>query len=138
MPDIYLLDANAISHIMRNTEGAVASRYRQRLLAPAPCQMVTSILVQCELPFGLARKPNPRLQAAYDIQMRQLPVLPLDTDVAEHYAGLRTVLERDGTPMGANELLIAAHALSLGLTLVTNNERDFADISGLKIENWTL
>lgn len=135
MADLYLLDTNAISHIMRNAEGAVASRYRQRLLATEPCQMVTSIVVQCELAFGLAKKSSPRLQAAYDIQMRQMPVLPLDGDVARHYAQLRSSLEFAGTPMDANDLLIAAHALTVDAVVVTSDSA-FLRVPGLRVENW--
>ena len=133
----YLLDTNALSHIMRNTEGAVAQRYRKHLLSKAPPQMVTSVVVQCELAFGLAKKPSPRLQAAYDIQMLQLPVLPLDSDVVSHYVSLRATLELAGTPMGANDLLIAAHALAVGATVVTD-DTDFLRVPGLAVENWRL
>jgi tRNA(fMet)-specific endonuclease VapC len=131
----YLLDTNAISHIMCNTDGAVARRYRQRLQSPEPCQMVTSVVVQCEMAFGLLKRPSARLQAVYDIQMRQLPVLPLDADIAAHYAQLRVALERAGTPIGANDALIAAHALALGATLVTDDS-EFLRVPGLQVENW--
>ena len=136
-PSTYLLDTNAVSHIMRNTAGAVAQRYREHLLGTSPPRMVTSAVVQCELAFGLAKKPSPRLQAAYDIQMRQLPVLPLDSDVVGHYASLRATLELAGTPMGANDLLIAAHALAVGATVVTD-DTDFLRVPGLAVENWLL
>jgi len=132
---IYLLDTNAISHIMRNTDGAVARRYRQRLLSPEPCQMVTSVVVQCELAFGLLKRPSPRLQAVYDIQMSQLPVLALDADAATHYAQLRTALERAGTPIGANDALVAAHALALDATVVSD-DAEFLRVPGLRVENW--
>ncbi|MEO6278630.1 type II toxin-antitoxin system VapC family toxin [Roseateles sp.] len=136
-PGIYLLDTNAVSHIMRNTAGAVAQRYREHLLSTEPPRMVTSVVVQCELAFGLAKTPSPRLQAAYDIQMQQLPVLPLDEDVVGYYASLRAALELAGTPMGANDLLIAAHALAVGATVVTN-DTDFLRVPGLAVENWLL
>jgi tRNA(fMet)-specific endonuclease VapC len=70
-------------------------------------------------------------------QLRALiPVEPLDAGVAKRYGGLRIGLERKGTPIGAYDLLIAAHALSLGVTLVTNNVREFTRVDGLRVENW--
>lgn len=134
-PATYLLDTNAVSHIMRNTDGAVAQRYRERLLSPEPCQMVTSVVVQCELAFGLLKRPSARLQAVYDIQMSQLPVLPLDADAVAHYAQVRVALEHAGTPIGANDALIAAHALALGAIVVTD-DTEFLRVPGLQVENW--
>ena len=132
---LYLLDTNAISHLMRNTDGAVAQIYRARLLQVEPATMVTSIVVQCELALGLLKRPSLKLRALYDIQMRALPVLPLDGDVAEHYALLRVTLEQLGTPIGANDMLIAAHAIAVGATLVTS-DAEFLRVPGLAVENW--
>ena len=70
-------------------------------------------------------------------QLRRLiPAQPLDLDVAKHYGRLRADLEKKGVPIGAYDLLIAAHALTLGLTLVTNNLREFARVEGLRLDNW--
>ena len=76
--------------------------------------------------------PIPPLPPNYAI-----PVQPLDTAVAEHYGRIRSELERKGSPIGAYDLLIAAHALSLDRTLVTNKLREFACVKGLRVENWT-
>ncbi len=97
--------------------------------------MVTSVIVQCELLYGLTRKPSPRLQAGYDLQMAQLPVLDLDESVTQHYATLRAYLEQLGTPIGPNDALIAAHALALDATLVSA-DAEFGRVPGLKLENW--
>lgn len=134
-PTTYLLDTNVISRIMKDGLGQDAQRYRARLLSEPDCNVVTSIIVQCELLFGLARRPSQRLQAAYERQMEQLPVLPLEDSVSSHYAKLRTHLEQAGTPIGANDTLIAAHALSLGATLVTADAK-FSRVPGLSVENW--
>jgi len=83
------------------------------------------------------RHGSPRLQAAYEIQMQSLLVLPLDEVVGPHYAKLRSHLEQAGTPIGANDTLIAAHAMSLGATLVTA-DAEFARVPGLRVENWLL
>ena len=135
--ETYLLDTNAISHLMAKPEGAVAQRYAARLLADQPCQMITSVVVQCELLFGLTKKPSPRLQAAYDIQMASMSVLPLDDAVPAHYATIRAHLERQGTPISPNDALIAAHALALNATLVSG-DAEFARVPGLRVENWLM
>ncbi len=131
----YLLDTNIVSQLMRNAQGVVAQRYRFLLEKPEPCRMVTSVVVQCELLYGLVKKPSDRLQAAYTLQMEQLPVLDLDQTVTAHYANVRTQLELAGTPIGPNDTLIAAHALALGATLVTA-DAEFNRVPGLKVENW--
>ena len=137
---IYLLDTNIISELMRAAAGKAALRYRQALTAKRQhalptTQVVTSIVVQCELLFGLYRKPSPRLQASYDLMMTGLPVLPLDAALAPVYAELRGHLEQAGTPLASNDLLIAAHALTLGATLVSADTA-FARVPDLKLENW--
>ncbi|MBP6404276.1 MAG: type II toxin-antitoxin system VapC family toxin [Proteobacteria bacterium] len=131
----YLLDTNVISRIMKDALGPDALQYRARLRREPDCEIVTSVVVQCELLFGLARRPSPRLQTAYELQMRQIPVLPLDESVSTHYGRLRARLEQAGTPVGGNDTLIAAHALALGATLVTS-DTEFARIAGLATENW--
>ena len=65
-----------------------------------------------------------------------IPVQPLEAGVAKHYGRIRTELEKQGSPIGSYDLLIAAHALSLGLTLVTNNVQEFSRVSGLRVDNW--
>lgn len=137
MPDssLYLLDTNVISHIMRDGQGSVARRYAARLKSPTPCRMATSVVVECELRFGLEKRPSRRLQAAFDLQMQQLPVMKLDQTVAPRYASIRADLERAGTPIDANDLLIAAHALALGAILVSA-DAVFSRVPGLQVENW--
>lgn len=137
MPDatLYLLDTNIISHLMRDAQGLVARRYVARLKSPAPCRMTTSVVVECELRFGLEKRPSRRLQAAFDIQMQQLPVMHLDEKVPPRYAATRASLERAGTPIDANDMLIAAHALALGAILVSTDAA-FSRIPGLQVENW--
>ncbi len=131
----YLLDTNIISRIMRDAQGPEARHYRARLLREPDCTVVTSVVVQCELLFGLIKRPSQRLQTAYERQMEQLLVLPLDDSVCSHYARLRAHLEQAGTPIGANDTLIAAHAIALGATLVTA-DAEFTRVPDLKTENW--
>ncbi|MDO5691311.1 MAG: PIN domain-containing protein [Pseudomonadota bacterium] len=131
---LYLLDTNIVSDAMRHPFGAVA----QRILAQRPDDaniFAISMVVQCELLYGLARKSSPRLQTAYDTYLPSLRVLPLDDTVPPHYAALRAHLEAQGQPIGPNDALIAAHALALGATLVSGDD-EFARVPGLKVENW--
>lgn len=132
---IYLLDTNIISALMKDRTGAIAANVRAWTQRLPDCRLVTSSVVQYELLFGLARHGTSRLQTAYDIQMNKLPVLPLDEAVGPYYARLRAHLEKAGTPIGANDALIAAHALALGATLVTA-DAEFSRVPGLALENW--
>jgi tRNA(fMet)-specific endonuclease VapC len=132
---VYLLDTNIISALMKDRTGAITANVRTWAQRLPDCRLVTSVVVQYELLFGLARHGTSRLQTAYDIQMNQLPVLPLDAAVGPHYARLRTHLENAGTPIGANDTLIAAHALALGATLITA-DAEFSRVPGLALENW--
>ncbi len=89
----YLLDTNIISSLMKDRSGANSARVRERAKREPDCTLVTSVVVQYELLFGLARHTSPRLQAAYDIHMQNLEILPMDESVGSHYAKLRTYLE---------------------------------------------
>ena len=132
---IYLLDTNIISALMKDRTGAITANVRVWAQRLPDCKLVTSVVVQYELLFGLARHGTSRLQTAYDIQMNKLPVLPLDAAVGPHYARLRAHLEKAGTPIGANDTLIAAHALALGATLITA-DAEFSGVPDLALENW--
>lgn len=134
-PPLYLLDTNIISHAMRNPTGAVAQRVFAAATHGADDGVCTSLMVQCELLFGIRRLANPKWERQYQRVMASIPVKPLDSDIVAHYADLRTHLERQGTPIGPNDTLIAAHALALGATLVTA-DAEFSRIPGLMVENW--
>lgn len=128
----YLLDTNIISDLIRNPSGAAAHRI-EAVGAKAVC---TSIIVAAELRYGCAKKGSPKLLARVQSVLETIPVLALDIPADAQYGGIRAELEAAGQPIGANDLLIAAHACALGLTLVTNNTREFGRIRGLKIDNW--
>ena len=132
---VYLLDTNIISALMKDRTGAITANVRVWAQRLPDCKLVTSVVVQYELLFGLARHGTSRLQTAYNIQMNKLPVLPLDAAVGPHYARLRAHLEKAGTPIGANDTLIAAHALALGATLITA-DAEFGRVPDLALENW--
>jgi tRNA(fMet)-specific endonuclease VapC len=131
----YLLDTNIISALMKDRTGADMARVRAWALRAPDSTLATSVVVQCELLFGLARHGTPRLQAAYHLQMQSLAVLALEEGVGPHYASLRAHLEQAGTPIGANDTLIAAHALALDATLVSA-DAEFKRVPGLRVENW--
>ncbi|MFT7722022.1 MAG: type II toxin-antitoxin system VapC family toxin [Roseateles sp.] len=128
----YLLDTNILSDLIRNPDGA-AARHVEQVGAREVC---TSIIVAAELRYGCAKKGSPRLQAKVDGVLAAIPVLPLDLPADCAYGGIRADLEAAGQPIGLNDLLIAAHARALGLTLVTDNMREFGRIPGLAVENW--
>jgi tRNA(fMet)-specific endonuclease VapC len=93
-------------------------------------------VVACELRFGAARKGSGRLTAQLEAILEVLPILPLEPGVDHHYGEIRAALERAGRPIGANDLLIAAHARAAGLTLVSRNAGEFSRIPGLKLVDW--
>ncbi|MFM2049934.1 MAG: hypothetical protein RL682_425 [Pseudomonadota bacterium] len=134
-PRIYLLDTNIISHMMREPAGRATQKFAAVAAMDLTQGVVTSTVVLCELQFGLQRRPNLRLSAALDRILTGVEVLSLDIDVVPRYAQLRAVLEENGNPIGPNDTLIAAHALSLGATLVSADV-EFARIPGLQVENW--
>ena len=128
----YLLDTNILSDLIRNPFGPVA----QRIEAVGAKAVCTSIIVAAELRYGSAKKGSPRLQARVEDILATIPVLPLDVPADADYGRQRAQLEASGQPIGGNDLLIAAHALALGLTLVTHNTREFSRIAGLQVEDW--
>lgn len=131
----YLLDTNILSDMMRTPEGRAAQRFRSLLVGDESVHLCTSVIVQCELLFGLRRRTQPRWHTQYQRLMESLDVMPLQADAVLHYAQLRTHLELAGTPLSPNDLLIAAHALALDATLVSADV-DFARVQGLTLENW--
>ncbi|PIV88201.1 MAG: VapC toxin family PIN domain ribonuclease [Hydrogenophilales bacterium CG17_big_fil_post_rev_8_21_14_2_50_63_12] len=128
----YLLDTNIVSDLVKQPQGAVARRIAQL----EEGQVCTSLIVAAELRYGAAKRGSARLAAQLEAILTALPVLPLETPTDRRYGDLRAVLERAGTPIGPNDLLIAAQALALNATLVTDNTREFERVGGLAIENW--
>lgn len=131
---LWLLDTNIISHAVRHPHSLVAKRI-QKLSLTNSQSLCTSVVVACELQFGIARKGAVTLAAKVNTVLQFVTVLSVDHEVISHYAAIRTHLERAGTPIGPNDLLIAAHALALDATLVSG-DTEFARVPGLKVENW--
>jgi tRNA(fMet)-specific endonuclease VapC len=110
----YLLDTNILSDLVRNPQGLVAA----------------------ELRYGAIKSNSAKLAERADLILSALEILPLETPADHQYTSLRHHLTRQGTPIGPNDLLIAAHALANDLTVVTANIGEFSRVPGLKVENW--
>ena len=128
----YLLDANILSDLVRHPNGVVA-KHIEKVGGASVC---TSIIVAAELRYGAAKKASPKLTARVEGVLMRLRVEPFEVPADDVYGLLRSRLEKSGRVIGANDLFIAAHALTLGCALVTANEREFARIDGLRCENW--
>jgi tRNA(fMet)-specific endonuclease VapC len=128
----YLLDTNILSDIMRNASGATA----RRADAEAATNLCTSVIVAAELRYGAARRQSSRLLVRLEELLSSITILPFEPPADDAYGRIRTQLERSGQPVGNMDLLIAAHALAGDHILVTDNEREFRRIDGLRVENW--
>ena len=128
----YLLDTNIVSDLVRNPQGRVAQHIRKI----GEAQVCTSIIVAAELRYGAAKKRSPRLTSQLEAVLGALEILPFEAPADATYGLLCAQLEQAGRPVGANDLLIAAQAVTLRYTIVTDNEREFAQIHRLRRENW--
>lgn len=130
----YLFDTNILSAIARQPQGRLA----ERVAALRPGQRCTSLVVAAEIRFGLVKSGSPRLTENLERILAALDILPLEAPVDAHYARIRAALERAGTPIGPNDLFIAAHALAHDCVLVSDNVREFERVPGLPVENWLI
>jgi tRNA(fMet)-specific endonuclease VapC len=131
----YLLDTNICIYIRQKRPAEVLRRF-QKL---RPGEAVLSVITYGELLYGAA-KSQQRLAALERLRelVHLLPAVPLPETAAEAYGRIRAELESRGEMIGNNDLWIAAHAMAAGLTLVTNNEREFQRVRGLKVRNWAI
>jgi tRNA(fMet)-specific endonuclease VapC len=127
----YLLDADTVSYALRG-EGRVGSR----ILEHAPSDLCISAVTLAELRFGAEAKKSLRLRRAIRGFVKDVAVVAFDEVAAERFAEVAGDPAGSGTPIGVFDTLVAAQALSLGLTVVTNNTRHFSKVAGLKVENW--
>jgi tRNA(fMet)-specific endonuclease VapC len=131
---VYMVDTDISSYIMKRSHNAVLSR----LQLVSVGDVSISVITKCELTFGIqVSRRRDKDQAALDGYLRHVEVLDFPDEAARHYAQIRAHLQQRGTIIGAHDLLIASHARCLGLTLVTNNTREFERVPDLTIENWT-
>lgn len=129
---MYLLDTNIVSDLVKHRRGQVAMRIREI----GENVVATSIIVAAELRFGAEKRRAKRLTARIAAVLSVLDVVPFEAPADAVYARQRAALEKQGRSIGGNDLLIAAHAVTLGYILVTDNEREFARIAELRRENW--
>ena len=129
----YLIDTNICIYIMNRRPQAVIERFRHF----RPGDIGISSVTVSELRYGVAKSTRPEANAArLNAFLTPFAVLAYDDAAADVYGGLRCFLEKLGTPIGPLDMMIAAHALSLGATLVTNNEKEFRRVQRLNVENW--
>ena len=131
-PPRYMLDTNIVSDLIRNPAGRAALYLR----TIGDHGLVVSIITAAELRFGAAKSGSPRLLSRIEAILDTLAVLPFDVPADAEYAIVSVELEASGKPIGPNDLLIAAHARSLGTTIVTANATEFSHVRGLNVENW--
>jgi len=129
----YMLDTNICSYILKNHPAAVKQKFEE----VGAGNICISTIVLAELYYGAARHPKGVvIRREIDDFVSRLVVMPWDEIAAAHYGAIRSSLEKAGTPVGAMDMLIAAHARSCNATLVTNNQREFGRIKGLTSLNW--
>jgi tRNA(fMet)-specific endonuclease VapC len=128
----YMLDTNIISDLIRKPQGKAA----RRIARVGENNICTSVIVAAELRYGCAKSGSKRLLKTVEDLLGEITVLPFDVPADAEYGAIRSELETAGTPIGSNDLLIAAHACATGATIVTANANEFKRIRGLKVENW--
>ena len=131
MASLYMLDTNTVSHLIKRQPQAIA-----RLLHVPMHNVCISAITAGELAFGLAKRPQAMaLREAVNEFLRRAEVMLWDDAVAQTYGTLRAELQKNGRPLAALDLQIAAHALHLKATLVSN-DKAFAQVGGLAVEDW--
>jgi tRNA(fMet)-specific endonuclease VapC len=128
----YLLDTNTLSHLIRQPQGRVA----ERIAEVGEANVLTSVIVACELRYGAAKRGSRRLTKQVEAVLGALTIRPLESNAERRYAAIRVALEKKGTPIGAHDMLIAAHARAIDAVCVTDNVSEFRRVPGLKVENW--
>lgn len=128
-----LLDTNICVYIINERPARVLERFKRFAVS----DLGVSGITVAELAFGVAKSQSARNRSALETFLLPLSVAPFDLAAAFAYGELRAELERRGKAIEPLDIQIAAHALCLGVTLVTNNEREFRKVPGLKVENWT-
>jgi tRNA(fMet)-specific endonuclease VapC len=127
----YMLDADTVSYALRG-QGQVAAR----LLEHQPSELCVSAITLAELNFGAEVRRSPRIRRAIRSFIKDVAVVPFDQGSAERFAVVAAALSTRGQAIGLYDTLVAAQALALGLTVVTNNTRHFNRVPGLAVENW--
>jgi tRNA(fMet)-specific endonuclease VapC len=129
----FMLDTNICIYLIKHKPAHALERFRQTDIS----EISISSITLSELFYGVSKSSKPEQNFIALTQfVAPLEILPFGGEAPQHYGYLRTHLEKQGTPIGSLDMLIAAHALSLSITLVTNNEKEFNRVPNLKMENW--
>jgi tRNA(fMet)-specific endonuclease VapC len=129
----YMLDTDMCSYIIKEHPESVHQRFQKLAME----QLCISVITYAELVYGVERSSSKRVnRPIIEDFARHLDVVDWDTEAADHYGVIRAELEAAGTPIGAMDMMISAHAKSLKAVLVTDNQKQFTKVKGLKIENW--
>ncbi len=129
----YMLDTNICIYIIKRKPVEVIERFRQLRIS----QVCVSSITLSELEYGVIKSSKPEQNHSALAQfMAPIEILPYGDAAAQHYGELRVYLEKHGTPIGSLDMLIAAHALSTGCILITNNVKEFERVPNLEIDNW--
>ncbi len=129
----FMLDTNTCIYIIKRKPLDVIERFNQTEIS----QIGISSITLSELLYGVSKSSKPEQNQIALMQfVAPLEILPYNDEAAQYYGDLRAHLEKHGTPIGSLDMLIAAHALSIACTLITNNEKEFIRIPNLKIDNW--
>jgi tRNA(fMet)-specific endonuclease VapC len=130
----HLLDTDTLSDLVVRPQGKAAAAIVER----GEASVCTSVVVAAELRYGVVKKGSERLTLQVETILSAVRILPFEEPADRRYAELRAHLELAGTTIGPNDMLIAAHALALGLIVVSGNDREFARVPGLAVENWLI
>jgi len=129
----YMLDTNIVIYVIKHKPESVLQKFQSL----EPSDFCISSITLAEIEYGISKSSRPdRNRFAFGMFISGIDILSFDDAAASEYGPIRAGLERKGTPIGPNDMLIAAHAKSLGFTIVTNNVREFERVEGLKVENW--
>ena len=129
----FMLDTNTCIYIIKRKPPDVIDRFKRTEIS----EIGISSITLSELIYGVSKSSKPEQnQMALTQFVAPLEILPYGDEAAQYYGDLRAHLEKKGTPIGSLDILIAAHALSIDCTLVTNNEKEFIRTPNLKIDNW--
>jgi len=129
---VYLLDTNVIADLAHNPQGIAASR----LAKLSDDTFGINAVIASEIEYGLEKRGSMKLRRQVEAILSTMPLLEFPANIARHYGRIRVELERKGSPIGPYDLLIAAHGVASGITVITRNDREFRRVRSLKVENW--
>jgi tRNA(fMet)-specific endonuclease VapC len=127
----FMLDTDISSYIIKRRPAGLVDQFEKRSET-----LNVSVITAAELRFGAGKAGRPQLAELVEAYLDRLAILDWTDEVTPHYARIRSELERSGKPIGNRDLLIASHAVSRGMTVVTNNLKHFSNVPGLNVELW--